>query len=100
MDPLQKLLDLATKKGHLSRLRGRTTQLRASMYVYDTAIFVKLTREDILALAELLTLFGKASGLKTNFQKSTIIPIWCEGLNLNKTLLALQWKFYASELNT
>jgi len=60
MDPLQKLLDLATEKGHLSRLRGRTTQIRASMYADDTAIFVKPTREDILAMAELLTLFGEA----------------------------------------
>ena len=86
MDPLQKLLDLATEKGHLSRLRGRTTQIRASMYADDTAIFVKPTREDILAMAELLTLFGEASGLKTNFQKSKIIPIRCEGLNLNEIL--------------
>ena len=50
------------------------------------AIFVKPTREDMLALADLLTFFGEASGLKTNFQKSTIIPIRCEGLNLNNIL--------------
>jgi len=56
------------------------------MYADDTAIFVKPTRKGILALAELLTLFGKALGLKTNFQKSTIIPIRCEGLNLNEIL--------------
>jgi len=31
MDPLQKLLELATEKGYLSKLRGRTTQLRVSM---------------------------------------------------------------------
>jgi hypothetical protein len=67
MDPLQKLLDLATEKGHLSKLRGRTTQLRASMYADDTTIFFKPTREDILAMAELLTLFGEALGQKTNF---------------------------------
>jgi hypothetical protein len=30
--------------------------------------------------------FGEASGLKTKFQKSTIIPIRCEGLNLNNIL--------------
>jgi hypothetical protein len=56
------------------------------MYADDIAIFVKPTREDILALAELRTLFGEASGLKMNFQKSTIIPICCEGLNLNEIL--------------
>ena len=53
------------------------------MYADDTAIFVKPTREDMLALADLLTFFGEASGLKTNFQKSIITPIHCEGLNLN-----------------
>ena len=40
----------------------------------------------MLALADLLTCFGEASGLKTKFQKSTIIPIRCEGLNLNNIL--------------
>jgi hypothetical protein len=87
MDPLQKLFHLATDKGYLSKLRGRTTQLRVSMYVDDTSIFVKPTRENMLALADLLTFFGESSGLKTNFQKSTIIPIRCEGLNLNNILV-------------
>jgi hypothetical protein len=62
------------------------TQLRVLMYADDTTIFVKPTREDMLALADLLTFFGEASGLKTKFQKSTIIPIRCEGLNLNNIL--------------
>ena len=40
----------------------------------------------MLALADLLTFFGEASGLKTNFQKLTIIPIRCDGLNLNNIM--------------
>jgi exonuclease III len=86
MDPLQKLLECATEDGHLSRLRGRTTQLRVSMYADDTAIFIKPTRADVLSLTRLLELFGNASGLTTNFQKSTILPIRCEGINLSEVL--------------
>jgi hypothetical protein len=86
MDPLQKLLHLATEKGYLSKLRGRTTRLRVSMYVDDTTIFVKPTRENMLALADLLTFSARLQGSKQIFQKSTIIPIRCEGLNLHKIL--------------
>jgi hypothetical protein len=62
MDPLQKLLKLATEKGHMSKLRGRTAQLRVSMYKSDTVIFVKTTREDMLALANLLTFLVRLEG--------------------------------------
>jgi hypothetical protein len=37
------------------------------MYADDMVIFVKPTREDMVALADLLTFFGEASGLKANF---------------------------------
>ena len=38
------------------------------------------------SLAELLTLFGEATGLKTNFHKSTVVPIHCAGLNMANIL--------------
>lgn len=52
------------------------------MYSDDTTIFVKFTNEDIGALTELLNKFGEASSLKTNFEKLSVVPIRCEGIEL------------------
>ena len=45
IDPLQKLLDLATEKGLITELRGRVVTMRTSMYADNTAIFIKTTKE-------------------------------------------------------
>jgi hypothetical protein len=36
------------------------------------------------SFATLLHLFGEATGLRTNIQKSPVMPIKCAGLNLDK----------------
>jgi hypothetical protein len=46
----------------------------------------------VSALTELLTLFGEATGLKTNFQKSTVMPIRCNGFNITPVLTDLPAK--------
>jgi hypothetical protein len=56
------------------------------MYADDTAIFVNPIKEDIGALTELLNKFGEVSGLKTNFKKSSVVPIRCEGIDLDYVL--------------
>jgi hypothetical protein len=86
IDPLQKLFDLATDLGYLSKLRGRAVTMRVSMYADDTAIFIRPTRQDIATLVDILKKFCDASGLKTNFQKSTVVPIRCEGVDLDGIL--------------
>jgi hypothetical protein len=53
------------------------------MYADDTAIFINLMKEDIGAFTELLTKFGEASGLKTNFEKSRVVPIQYEVIDLD-----------------
>uniref|UniRef100_A0A0A8ZIZ9 Reverse transcriptase domain-containing protein n=1 Tax=Arundo donax TaxID=35708 RepID=A0A0A8ZIZ9_ARUDO len=75
IDSLQRPLELATSSGILSPLRGRTPRMRISMYANDAAIFVNPTKEDLAALAEVLNLFAKAMGLRTNFHKSLVAPI-------------------------
>ncbi|WVZ67810.1 LOW QUALITY PROTEIN: hypothetical protein U9M48_016840 [Paspalum notatum var. saurae] len=45
IDPLQKLLDLATRLGYLAKLRGRAATLRVSMYADDAAIFRNQLKE-------------------------------------------------------
>ena len=92
IDPLQKLLNLATEKGIFSKIRGRTPGIRISLYADAAALFLAPIKEEVSALAELLTLFGEATGLKTNFQKSTVVPIRCNGLNITPILVDLPAK--------
>lgn len=38
--------------------------------------------EEISALSSLLNLFEEAIGLKDNFHKSTVVPIWCSDIDI------------------
>ena len=75
IDPLQRILDLATEMGALTKLRGKGPHLRISMYAYDAALFIAPSQEEVRTLASILSSFGEVTGLKTNFKKSTVIPI-------------------------
>ena len=86
IDPLQKLLALATERGILSEIRERTPGNRISMYADDATLFLVPKQNEVSSLAELLTLFGEATGLKTIFHKSTVVPIHCAGLNMANIL--------------
>jgi len=83
IDPLQNILDL-TIEGHLAKFRGKQTVMRTSIYADDTTIFVKPYKNDVTMLADILAKFGEVSGLQTNVQKSCIIPIRCQGVNLDE----------------
>lgn len=82
IDPLQQLLELATRKGLLHKIRGRGTIMRTSLYADDAAVFMAPIKRDIDNLAAILKGFGEVSGLQTNFSKSSFIPIKCAHLNL------------------
>ena len=59
------------------------------MYADDAAIFLAPVKDEVAALAEMLTLFGDATGLRTNFQNPTVVPIRCEGLDIDDILTQL-----------
>lgn len=82
MEPLNKLLDLATANGHLTPIAHRCAKLRISMYADDAAIFLNLVMEEVRELASLLSTFGRASGLVVNVNKSACFPIRCEDLDV------------------
>lgn len=63
--------------------------VRISMNADDAAIFLKPDKNEANAMADLLTLFGQASGLVTNFLKSTMVPIKCSNLNITNILQGL-----------
>jgi hypothetical protein len=50
---------------------------RVSIYADDVALFIRPQQEDIAITMDILQLFGVASGLKTNLQKSNVFPIRC-----------------------
>jgi len=86
IDPLQRLLNLATEAGILSKLGRNKMRLRTSMYADDAAIFLRPIKEEVTALKHLLQLFGEVTGLRTNIHKSSVVPIRCENLDLDDIL--------------
>ena len=89
MDPLHKILELASREGLFHKIRGRGVAVRTSLYANDAAVFMAPIKKDIDNLATILHLFGNVTGLVTNFQKSSVVPIRCGQLNLTCILQAL-----------
>jgi len=58
-------------------ISSRPIQHRISLYADDVTIFLRPAAADINLTLQLLQLFGDASGLKTNVQKSNVLPIQC-----------------------
>jgi hypothetical protein len=61
-----------------------------SLYADDVIIFSELVHRDLEAIRLLLHNFGEASGMFTNFLKSCIIPIHCQGMDISNLSNALQ----------
>jgi len=57
-------------------------QHRISLYADDVVLFLRPEAGDINLVMEILNLFGDASGLKTNLQKSSVLPIRCGDMEL------------------
>lgn len=87
IDPLNHILELTTAQGLLSNLRWRTPMIRTSHYADDAAIFMVPVMDDISNLAAILHCFGVVTSLVTNCQKSMVVPIGCNGINLDEMLL-------------
>ena len=83
MDPLQRLLELATHQGILSPLPSAVARWWISMYADDAAVFINPIKEDLEATKRILQAFGNFLGLHINLQKSSIHPIRCEEVDLD-----------------
>jgi mannosylglycoprotein endo-beta-mannosidase len=77
MDVLGYLIAQAAREGLLQPLSARNLQHRISLYADDVVLFLRPEDNDIVVTMDILNLFGEASGLKTNLQKSTVLPIRC-----------------------
>jgi hypothetical protein len=90
MEPLHKMLQVAVREDLLSPFNGRTTSLRASFYADDAAVFVKPIKEEVTVVAQILDMFGAASGLLTNRSKCAVYPIHCDNLGLDDIMVSFQ----------
>ena len=77
MDALNSLFTKAESEGLLRPLHSSGQRL--SLYADDVALFIRPEAEDLHLTKDLLQIFGEASGLQTNLQKSCVIPIQCDG---------------------
>lgn len=82
MDVLGFLITKAEQVGLLQPLASRVVQHRFSIYADDVVIFLRPAVMDINIILDILHLFGEASGLRTNVQKSSVYPIRCEDQDL------------------
>lgn len=85
MDVLS-FLFFKAEEGLLQHLCSRKKLHRISIYVDDVALFLHPTQADISTTLDILKLFGDASGLHNNAQKSNVYPIRCS----EETILAVQ----------
>jgi hypothetical protein len=77
MDVLGHMISKASEEGLLQPLARRALQHRISLYADDVVLFLWPEAADIAITMDILQLFGVASGLKTNLQKSNVLPIRC-----------------------
>ena len=82
MDVLGRLLDQAQLKGLLAPLGNQIVKYRSSLYADDAILFLRPDTDEMNTVSQLLKVFGKCTGLYTNFSKSNIFPIQCAGIDL------------------
>jgi len=89
IDVLNWLVTRAAEAGLLKPLSRRPIQHRISLYADDVALFIQPSASDMSLTLRMLELFGDASGLKTNVQKSNVLPIHCaeDDMSLIQSLL-------------
>jgi hypothetical protein len=69
---------------------NRAAKLRVSLHADDAAVFLKPVREEVYVVAQVLELFGKASGLITNRAKCAVYPIRCDDVDLDMVMQPFQ----------
>ena len=77
MDVLGWLISKADLENLLHPLASRPLQHIVSLYADDVIMFLHPNESDIQLVLKILEIFGEASGLKTNVQKSSVYPIRC-----------------------
>lgn len=77
MDALQAVVAQAKASGLLSEPAPRRPVPSISIYADDAVLFFKPSQQEAKVVKAILQIFGAASGLMTNYNKSAITPIQC-----------------------
>jgi hypothetical protein len=83
MEVITALLNKVVEMGILSPIGRCTAAQRISIYADDVIIFVKPSVQDLVAIRELLAMFGTASGLHVNYRKTSATLIRAGDLERN-----------------
>ncbi|WVZ55719.1 hypothetical protein U9M48_006344 [Paspalum notatum var. saurae] len=83
MEVLHALVVKASRQNLLQPLAVPQARHRMSIYADDVILFLRPNRVDLSLISRLLEVFGHASGLRTNFSKSSIFPINCTETDLD-----------------
>jgi hypothetical protein len=89
-DVLAHLFALADRERILKSNKLLQPNHRISLYADDVVIFTEPDTHELASIRLLLQSFGEASGLLTNFQKSSIIPIQCKDIDLAPLSAAME----------
>jgi hypothetical protein len=87
IDPLQKLIEFATREGVLLPIKAKNASFMESLYADDTEVFANPKKEEFQKFSMILDFFRKASGLITNLAKTEVFPIRCTNIDIQDLLL-------------
>jgi hypothetical protein len=76
MEVLNRLLGWVEQQGFLTPIVGLWGS-RVSLYADDLVVFVVPNERDLLTVKAVLCIFGLASGLFSNLEKSVATPMHC-----------------------
>ena len=76
--------------GILGPIGHKNLPFRTSLYSDDAVFFINPRACEIQAIRSMLLLFGEATGLNCNFSKSSVTPIYCEGVDVGSILQGLE----------
>jgi hypothetical protein len=76
MDVLHRLVAKACDDGVLRPMEPQGVKFQCSLYADDVILFIRPTTQEATVVKEILAIFGKATGLRTNLAKCSITPIF------------------------
>jgi hypothetical protein len=82
MEALHLLFSHAQETGALSFLHANRERFRMSLYIDDATVFINPTKQDYIMTKHILQLFGEATCLISNMNKTEIYPIRYQEINL------------------
>jgi hypothetical protein len=77
LDPLHKIVELATERKLIHLMLQKVARMRCSLYADDAALFANPDRVELQHFSRLLQVFRDCSGLTVNMHKTEIFPIRC-----------------------